>query len=166
MKSFIYKTLHSAACASLAVIGMNLPTMATAQGTPQGGITFTFTSTSENPAMLGGNGKNGVPYSGWHWIGSSIAQTSTGQKIKSSFTCVMMTQPPTDTLFMSHMLCDVTSAEGTYSATMGCQFIDQANLVASCIGGLYGTGGTYAGKRGSITNYARGGTSIGTGQWF
>lgn len=139
---------------------------ATAVSAQDAGVSFTFTSTSNPPTMLGGTPTNKVPYSGMHWTGTSVGQTSTGQKTKTSFACVMMTQPPTDSLFQAHMLCDVTAPDGTYSATMGCQFIAPAKSEVSCIGGLYGTGGTYAGRRGSITNHAVGGVSTGTGQWF
>jgi hypothetical protein len=67
-------------------------------------------------------------------------------------------------IFAMHMLRDIKAGNGTYSAAMGCQFVNPATFEASCIGGLYGTSGTYAGKRGSITNHAKGGISTGTGQ--
>lgn len=148
---------------ALLALGTTVASSASAQA---GGTSFTFTSTSNAPTMLGGTPTKKVPYSGMHWTGTSVGQTSTGQKTKTTFACVMMTQPPTDSLFQAHMLCDITAADGTYSATMGCQFIDPATSEASCIGGLYGTGGVYAGRRGSITNHAVGGASTGTGQWF
>ncbi|MFM9852472.1 MAG: hypothetical protein ACKVOJ_06665 [Sphingomonadaceae bacterium] len=163
MKTLTLKTTLSGLIAALAMIGATLPTTASAQA---GAVTFTFTSNSNAPTMLGGNGKNGVPYSGMHWTGSSTGKTSTGEATKTSFSCVMMTQPPRDSLFEAHMLCDITASDGGYSATMGCQFIDAAKGEVSCIGGLYGTSGTYAGRRGSITNHAKGSASTGTGQWF
>ncbi len=163
MKTFTPKSTLSGLIAALAMIGATAPTSASAQA---GNVTFTFSSTSNAPTMLGGDGKNGVPYSGQHWTGSSTGKTSTGATTKTSFSCVSMTQPPTDTLFQAHMLCDITAADGGYSATMGCQFIDMAKGEVSCIGGLYGTSGAYTGKRGSITNHAKGSASTGTGQWF
>ncbi len=163
MKKPTRKPFSIGLIAALAIIGATVPTAAMAQS---GDVTFTFTSTSNTPTMLGGNGKNGVPYSGMHWTGSSTGKTSTGATTKTSFSCVMMTQPPRDSLFEAHMLCDVTAADGGYSATMGCSFMDQTRQEASCIGGLYGTSGAYAGRRGSITNHAKGGTSTGTGSWF
>ena len=161
MKNLSFRTALSGLAATLALIGATVPGTALAQD-----VTFTFTSTSNAPSTLGGNSKNGVPYSGSHWTGSSIGKSSAGETTKTSFSCVMMTQPPTDTLFQAHMLCDITAPDGTYSATMGCQFIDMAKGEVSCIGGLYGTGGAYAGRRGSITNHAKGSASTGTGQWF
>lgn len=161
MKTNIMKPFCSGLIAALAIIGAT--TSATAQA---GGVTFTFSSTSNAPTALGGDGKNGVPYSGMHWTGSSMGQTSTGAKTKTKFSCVMMTQPPRDSLFQAHMLCDVTADDGSYSAAMGCSFMDAAKQETSCIGGLYGTGGAYAGRSGSITNHAKGGVSSGTGQWF
>ena len=163
MKMITLKSTLAGVIAALAMIGATAPTTASAQAA---GSTFTFTSTSNAPTMLGGNGKNGVPYSGQHWTGSSTGKTSTGATTKTSFSCVMMTQPPTDSLFQAHMLCDITASDGGYSATMGCQFIDVAKGEASCIGGLFGTSGAYAGRRGSITNHGVGSASSGTGQWY
>ena len=159
MNKRILKNATSSLIAAFAVIGCISPAMAE-------DVTFTFNSTSNAPTMVGGNGTNKVPYSGMHWTGSSVGKTSTGQTTKTTFGCVMMTQPPRDSLFEFHMLCDVTASDGTYSAAMGCQFIDQATQEASCIGGLYGTSGAYAGRRGTITNHGKGSASSGTGQWF
>ncbi len=161
MKKLTLTSTLSGIIAALAMIGATAPAFA-----QSGDTTFTFSSTSNAPTMLGGNGKNGVPYSGMHWTGNSTGKTSTGATTKTSFSCVMMTQPPRDSLFESHMLCDVTAPDGEYSATMGCQFINQATNEASCIGGLYGTSGAYAGRRGTITTHAKGSASSGTGQWF
>lgn len=161
MKTLNLTSTLTGIAVALAMIGANAPAFA-----QSGDVTFTFNSTSNAPTALGGNGKNGVPYSGMHWTGNSTGKTSTGQTTKTSFACVMMTQPPRDSLFETHMLCDITASDGGYSATLGCQFINPAKQEASCIGGLYGTSGAYAGKRGVITNHAKGSSSTGTGQWF
>lgn len=159
MKTHKSDIARSGFIAGALMLAVAMPATAMAQS-------FTFKSTSNAQNMLGGDGKNGVPYSGGHWTGSSTGVTADGQKTNTTFKCVMMTQPPTDTLFQAHMLCDITAANGTYSATMGCQFVNPAAQEVSCIGGLYGTGGAYAGRRGSITNHAKGSASTGTGQWF
>ena len=61
MKTLDFKTAMSGAIAALAMIGATVPTIANAQ---DGNVSFTFTSRSNGPTILGGNGKNGVPYSG------------------------------------------------------------------------------------------------------
>ena len=155
------KVVGAAACAVALGFAMSGPAMA-----QSGDQTFTFTSKSGTLNGLGGDGKYGVPYTGWHWTGTSTGETGDGQKTSSTFSCVMMTQPPSDSLFPMHMLCDVKAGDGAYSTTMGCQFVNPATMEASCIGGLYGTGGAYAGRRGSITNHVKSGVSTGTGQWF
>lgn len=159
MKMHNPRTVRSALIAGALVFALAVPATAMAQS-------FTFKSTSNAQNMLGGDGKNGVPYSGGHWTGSSTGVMSDGTKTNTTFKCVMMTQPPRDSLFETHMLCDIVASNGTYSATMGCQFVNPSAQEVSCIGGLYGTGGIYAGRRGSITNHAKGSASTGTGQWF
>ena len=159
MKMHNPRTVRSALIAGALTLALAVPAAAMAQS-------FTFKSTSNAQTMLGGDGKNGVPYSGAHWTGSSTGVMSDGKKTNTTFKCVMMTQPPKDSLFETHMLCDITASDGTYSATMGCQFVNPSAQEVSCIGGLYGTGGIYAGRRGSITNHAKGSASTGTGQWF
>jgi len=133
-----------------------------------GDETFTFSTKSEPITSIGGDEKHNIPYSGWHWTGNSTAETSTGKKNETTFSCVMMSQPPNDSLFQAHTLCDIKAKDGSYSysAVMGCTFIDAASGEVSCVGGLYGTGGVYSGRRGSITNHAKGGVSSGTGQWY
>ncbi len=153
------RSLRSSLIVGALMLPLAMPATAMAQS-------FTFKSTSNAQNALGGNGQNGVPYSGGYWTGSSSGEMADGQKTNTTFKCVMMTQPPKDSLFEAHMLCDITAANGTYSATMGCMFVNPAKQEVSCIGGLYGTSGAYEGRRGSITNHAKGSVSTGTGQWF
>lgn len=152
-------TVRSGLIAGAVMLALAMPATTLAQS-------FTFKSTSNAQNMLGGDGKNGVPYSGGHWTGTSIGVLADGTKTNTTFKCVMMTQPPRDSLFEAHMLCDIAASDGTYTTTMGCQFVNPATQEVSCIGGLYGTGGVYVGRRGSITNHAKGSASTGTGQWF
>ncbi len=159
MKTSIMRAARFGLFAAPLILALAMPATAMAQS-------FTFKSTSNAQNMLGGNGQNGVPYTGGHWTGSSTGMMADGTKTSTTFTCVMMTQPPKDSLFEAHMLCDIAAANGSYSATMGCQFVNPAKQEVSCIGGLYGTGGAYAGRRGTITNHAKGSVSTGTGQWF
>lgn len=158
-KTFAKRFLSSIALVS--VLWLAISSAAMAQS-------FTFTSTNDGMTSIGGNGQNGVPYSAAHWTGNSAGMSADGSKTKTTYSCVMMSQPPNNTLFGAHMLCDIKAQNGTYSAVMGCTTIDPKTRETSCIGGLVGTGGDYAGRRGSITNYvkAMGADSKGTGQWF
>ena len=157
----IIKSLSTLTLAVMILLGFSTTTMAQNDST-----TFTFSSKNNPINNLGGDGQNGVPYSAGHWTGNSKVSSSDGKKTDSSYSCVMMTQPPNDSLFQLHVLCDIKTKDGAYSATMGCTFIDVASSEVSCIGGLYGTGGVYSGRRGSITNYGKNNTASGTGQWY
>ncbi|MGK0375777.1 MAG: hypothetical protein ACJA2E_002262 [Arenicella sp.] len=158
-KTFVNKVLS--AMALVAMLWLAVSSAAMAQS-------FTFESTGDPLNSLGGDGKNGVPYTGWQWTGSTVSVTEDGTKTKRTYSCVMMSQPPNDSLFQTHMLCDIKALNGTYSTTMGCTIIDPKTFETSCIGGLYGTGGAYEGRRGSLTSYLKsaGAKSKGTGQWF
>jgi len=127
---------------------------------------FTFTTKSGEPTIVGGNASAGNDYTGMHLDGTFENIRSTGQKTRGTFTCVAMTQPPNGKLFDMHMLCDATDNTGKYSVTMGCTIIDIATGHYSCIGGLYGKSGAYAGRRGTLTNYSLNGQATGTGQWY
>ena len=59
-----------------------------------------------------------------------------------------MSQPPHDSIFMSHSACNVTAEDGNFSAIMGCNILDLESREASCVGGLYGETGAYEGRRG------------------
>lgn len=159
LKTVAKRALSSTALLSLLWLAMSSTAMAQS---------FTFNSTSDEIKSLGGDGQNGVPHGASSWSGNSVGVFADGSKNKTTFSCVMMSQPPNNTLFQNHMICDVKATDGAYSAVMGCNIIDMKTFETSCIGGLYGTGGTYSGRRGSITNYvkAMGADSKGTGQWF
>lgn len=127
---------------------------------------FTFTTQSGDPTVVGGNAAVGNNYTGMYFDGTHQTVMSDGERRRGKFTCVAMTQPPHDKLFDMHMLCDATDSLGTYSVTLGCTTIDAATQHNSCIGGLFGKSGAYAGRRGTLTNYQLGSGATGTGQWF
>ncbi len=128
--------------------------------------TFTFQSKVTNQVGVGNDGTGSVPYSGGYFVGTSQTAFADGSKTAGNYTCVSMSQPPTDKLFDIHMLCDVTDSQGSYSATLGCTVIDAATTNWSCVGGLYGNTGAYKGRRGTITNHSVGDATTGTGQWY
>jgi hypothetical protein len=127
--------------------------------------TFTFESQMDGPPMsVGGARPDGSSYGGSYFTGTSQGITSAGGKTKSKYACVSMTTPPTDSIFKMHSICDVTTAEGDYTAVFGCDIL--AATEVSCVGGIYGKTGVYKGRRGSITNHGKGPKSSGTGQWI
>ena len=128
--------------------------------------TFTFTSQSNNEVNVGNDGTGSVPYFGGYFVGTSQTALADGTNIAGNYTCVSMSQPPTDKLFDVHMLCDVTDSQGSYSATFGCTIIDAATNNWSCIGGLSGESGAYEGRFGTLTNHSIGNAATGTGQWY
>ncbi|MEP0190498.1 MAG: hypothetical protein ABJP70_07745 [Erythrobacter sp.] len=128
--------------------------------------TFTFTSQASSNVTVGSDGTGLNPYSGSYLTGTSETAFANGTNTAGNYTCVSMTQPPTDSLFDAHMLCDVTDSQGSYSVTFGCTIIDAATVNWSCIGGLYGKSGAYEGRRGTLTNHTVGDAATGTGQWY
>lgn len=136
---------------------LSLPSVAAAE-------TFTFMSQADAPAMLiTMMGADGKPATAAAFPGSGETTYASGRKTKYSFKCISMTQPPHDRIFMSHMVCDVTVTDGTFSAVFGCNAMsDQEN---SCVGGLYGKTGAYSGKRGNVASHAKSNKTTGTGQW-
>jgi hypothetical protein len=126
---------------------------------------FTYQSQADPPSVtVGATGPDGKPFGGTVLSGTSNGVVSNGTKTKANFKCISMTQPPRDAIFMSHMICDVTSAEGDYTVVFGCNAMGPEEN--SCVGGLTGKTGTYAGRHGTLTGHSRGSKSTGTGQWY
>ncbi len=142
-----------------------LATASAAQAQPQAD-TFTFTSEATSEVSIGSEGTGPNPYSAAYFTGNFTTALANGSSAKGTYICIAMTQPPAGKLFDMHMLCDGTDNRGTYSLTMGCTVINAKNSNWSCIGGMYGKSGGYAGKRGSLTNYTVNGKATGTGQWY
>ncbi|MFT5137397.1 MAG: hypothetical protein ACI9XU_001587 [Arenicella sp.] len=159
IKSLCSRTIKVVAL--VATLWLTLASVAMAQS-------FTFTSKNGEITQLGGDGTNGVPYTAMTWTGTATRDTGDGKTVKSTSTCIMMSQPPNDSLFSMHMVCDVTSSEGTFSTTVGCTVLNPETGATSCIGGMYGTGGTLKGRSGNITSHSKssGADATGTGQWF
>ena len=127
--------------------------------------TFTFVSTSETPTTVGATTPQGS-VRGSYWTGSSTVTYADGTTTESTFTCVSTTQPPRDSIFMMHGVCDGTGADGDYTAYTGCNVLDEEAGEMSCVGGLIGKTGDLAGRRGVLTIHGQGDASSGTGQWF
>ena len=103
---------------------------------------------------------------GAYWTGASTVTMADGSVNESTFTCVSTSQPPRDSIFMVHGVCDGTGADGDYTVYSGCNIMDPEAGEMSCVGGLIGKSGNYAGRRGVLTIHSKGGASAGTGQWF
>ncbi|MBK6491786.1 MAG: hypothetical protein IPK89_03010 [Sphingomonadales bacterium] len=140
-----------------AIVAATTATAATAQ-------TFTFQSMANSPAMAMSNkAPDGRTYGAAAFSGSGETSWADGKKSKYTFKCITMSQPPHDSIFMSHMMCDVAASDGNFFVTFGCN-----NMSADeqgCVGGLAGTSGVYAGKSGGLTSHGKGAASNGTGQW-
>jgi len=67
---------------------------------------------------------------------------------------------------MMHGACDIVSKYRTFSAPIVCNFVDKAGTETSCVGGLVGKTGAYAGRRGTLTLHGKGAAAKGTGQWL
>lgn len=128
--------------------------------------TFTFKSSNGDETVVGGVGADGVRFGGAYWTGSGVSTSQAGKKVKYTYKCVSMSQPPRDSIFMSHSACNVAAEDGNFSAVMGCNILNAETREASCVGGMYGETGAYEGRRGSMTNHGKDGKSSGTGQWL
>lgn len=126
---------------------------------------FTYDSVGNAPTVVGGPDMRGAPVVGIYWTGTSAVTWADGKKTSDKYTCVSTTQPMTDKIFDSHVICDAGNADGTYSAVFGCQFTSKDMQSTACVGGLTGRTGKYAGMGGTITFAGRGGSGSGTGSW-
>jgi hypothetical protein len=127
--------------------------------------TFTYQSQGDPPTNVGMVGPNGSPVMGSYLTGNGATTWADGATSKYTYKCVSTTQPPNNTIYMMHMICDAVAADGTFSVTFGCNMLDAKAPEVACVGGLYGKTGRYANRRGTITNYRKGDVSSGTGQW-
>jgi len=127
---------------------------------------FTYESSANDPLIVGGIGPSGNDYLGAYWTSENTTQLDDGTTRKSNSVCVSMRQPPNNQIFDSHIACEVTVSDGTFSAVFGCTLLDAKTNEMSCVGGLRGKSGAYKGKMGTITNYVKNGSSKGTGQWY
>lgn len=126
---------------------------------------FTFQSTAEAPSIVVSTaGPDGKPYGALAFSGVGETSWADGKKSKYSYKCISMSQPPRDAIFMSHMMCDVAASDGKFVVTFGCNAMSADEM--GCVGGLAGSSGAYANRRGSLTSHGKGTKSGGTGQWY
>jgi hypothetical protein len=141
-----------------AILAATTATAASAQS-------FTFQSTANAPVMAMANkAPDGRTYGAAAINGSGETTYADGRKTKYTYKCISMSQPPHDAIFMSHMMCDVAASDGTFMVTFGCNNMSADEM--GCVGGLAGTSGAYAGRRGNVTSHGKGTASNGTGAWF
>jgi hypothetical protein len=127
--------------------------------------TFTFQAQDKDGVSVGTIDRNGQPMGGRYTNGTSNVTWADGKKTSDSYSCIALSQPPRDSVFMSHSICDASNSSGSYTAVWGCNFMDKERTEMSCVGGLYGKTGAYAGRGGTITFHGKGGVGTGTGQW-
>jgi hypothetical protein len=141
-----------------------LGAMALGSGTAQA-QSFTFESKNDPGTTVGTTAPDGSPVIGVYGTGTSSITWPDGKKTVDKYACVSMTQPPHDTVFAVHMICDGKSANGDYTVIAGCQFQNAQRTELGCSGGMWGKSGMYAGKRGGITWSGSNNASTGVGQW-
>lgn len=129
------------------------------------GQTFSFTVQNETPTAVGGVSPEGIPYGGAYWKGKSEATFADGHKTSSTSTCLSMSQPPRDSIFMAHGACNVVSNDGTFDVVMGCNYLTKDGSETTCVGSLLGKSGAYANRRGTISLHGKGTTGTGAGLW-
>lgn len=126
---------------------------------------FTFESKNDAPSIVGTTAPDGAPIMGVYGTGTSNITWADGKKTVDRYACVSMSQPPHNTVFAVHIICDGKNAGGDYTVTAGCQFLNAARTELGCSGGMWGKSGSYAGKRGGITWHGSNAASTGVGQW-
>lgn len=126
---------------------------------------FTFEAAANKATTVGTPARDGTPVQGAYWTGTSAVTWADGKKTTDSYTCISTTQPRNAKIFDAHTICDAKGEAGGYSSVWGCTMIAAMPGSMSCIGGLTGTSGMYAGKGGTITFAGKAGNGRGTGQW-
>lgn len=126
---------------------------------------FTFESKNDPGTTVGATAPDGSAIMGVYGTGTSTVTWPDGKKTVDKYTCVSMTQPPHNTIYAVHMICDGKSAGGDYAVVAGCQFMNAQRTELGCSGGLWGKTGSYAGRRGGITWGGSNSASSGVGQW-
>ena len=140
--------------------------MLAASATAASAQSFTFEATDDGAGTtVGATRPDGIPFGGRMWKGKTTGDMG-GKKTSTTYTCISLSQPPNDSIFPAHAVCDVTAPDGTYSLLLGCNFLNKEATVVSCIGGSFGKTGAYSGKTGNLTVYTKGPKTTGTGQWF
>lgn len=141
----------------LALIG--LTSIAAAQ-------TFTFTSTSSDQTQIGmapGTGPNGAT-----WTSEGTVTFADGSVETTTSSCLSMSQPPNNSIFAMHGLCEGAGEMGGWTSIMGCNPMMDDSGRMTCVGGLYGTSGDLEGRSGgfNLVVHPNGGGAEGTGQWY
>jgi hypothetical protein len=152
-------TMHS--LTKLALAGAALSLTATAAQAQS----FTFQATQTKAIATGSTAPDGTPFGGVYSTGTQVIAMADGKKATESYSCIGTTQPPRDAVFQFSTICDSTGPNGDTSSVWGCNFISRERNEVSCVGGIYGKTGAYAGKRGTVTWHGLNGNGPGTGQW-
>ena len=126
---------------------------------------FTFEGKNDAATVVGGVGPKGEGAIGTFGTGKSEATYADGSKMKSTSTCVSMTQPANAHIFDVHVVCDVEGADATFMVIAGCTMINAEAKELSCVGGMAGKTGDLDGRRGTVSWHAKGNATKGTGQW-
>lgn len=143
--------------ALVALAAVGLSGLASAQ-------TFTFESTTTDQTMLGM--APGAGPSGQHWTADVVTTFADGSTATSSTECVATSQPPNNSIFAMHGICEGSADSGTWASIMGCNPMGGGSMSMGCVGGLYGKTGDFEGMQGAFTAHVSGGTSHGTGEWY
>ena len=126
---------------------------------------FTFEGKNDPATVVGGVGPKGEGAIGTFGTGSSVATNADGSKMKSTSTCVSLTQPANNHIFDAHLVCDLESADATFMVIAGCNVINAESRELSCVGGMAGKTGDLEGRRGTVSWHAKGDVAKGAGQW-
>jgi hypothetical protein len=130
----------------------------------------TFTSQiqpiPESTVRVGAPLPDGSPLVGTFTRSNVTTTFADGRKETGTTTCVLMTQPEHDSIFTAHRVCDVTLGDGTYTSVSGCNYLNKDMTDTSCVGGLIGKTGAYAGRQGNYSTSSISGKTVIIGQWF
>jgi len=130
---------------------------------------FTFTSTGSNTSEISTPGPNGSVRIAAFGVSKGVTSYVGGKNMTTENTCASWPSQPGD-LFASHGMCTFSDASGTGYIRFGCN-PDKDPVQANCVGGLWGTGGAYAGRSGTLAWHAKSAADgktaefAGGGQW-
>jgi hypothetical protein len=115
--------------------------------------TFTFSGTTTSVNSVSVTSPRGTRTGGGYSESRGTVTYAGGKTVESAARCVGWSGPPGD--IFSHGVCNLTDSAGTNSVGFRCLPDAKMTNEQSCVGGIWGTGGAYANRTGTLTWHSK-----------